>query len=633
MPSETASPDPAPAAATSASASTNDGAPAFRAGFQRWSRRVRSRLALSNVLTGAAIGLLIGAGVTVAAWQTRHGSLRPSGAAAGLLGAAVGLFVARKKRWSDPHVALYLDAKLDADEAISTAVEMEKRADDDGPARAVVLSHAAQALAGATRKKVRAPMLRPVHLALPLAAAAIAWVSTLPLPPAKAGALPPPGTDKVQLAQVAGLEKIIKLGELDARDEAQKERLKKLSEEAKRIREKLREGAEKREVQADIAKLRDSITAEKLSLGDGQQRAGMESALGKLGENPNFKEAEKALGDRDLVKFDDEMEKLANKLEKQDREQAKKTLEEAAEAAKKAGAPDVAKELEKQKQLMDERSKKGEKLRELAKELGDGLPEEGKEALKDFEGSGSGKDQQKLAEEMDKALGKMTPEQRKQLAENLKKKMASAPEESTGKGPSKKQLKEMAEQLGTPEGQKQLEEELKKMAEKPEPGSEEAERQKELGEAEEGAGEAEGEVNGTPMPMPVEGKDGKGGKDGKDKGGKEGKGKGGKDGKPGKDGGDPQAGHSEGGGPGDHAGQTGVIEGGDLKSRANAKINKGKPMPGMVMGRSAGKAGDTANLGGTGALGQAAPGEIGGVERSDVPEEYREQVGRYFQPK
>ncbi len=36
----------------------------------------------------------------------------------------------------------------------------------------------------------------------------------------------------------------------------------------------------------------------------------------------------------------------------------------------------------------------------------------------------------------------MTPEQRKQLAENLKKKMASAPEdEGTGKGPSKKQLR------------------------------------------------------------------------------------------------------------------------------------------------------------------------------------------------
>jgi len=33
-----------------------------------------------------------------------------------------------------------------------------------------------------------------------------------------------------------------------------------------------------------------------------------------------------------------------------------------------------------------------------------------------------------------------------------------------------------------------------------------------------------------------------------------------------------------------------------------------------------------------GALGAAGPGEVSGVNRSDVPEEYREQVGRYFEP-
>jgi len=56
-------------------------------------------------------------------------------------------------------------------------------------------------------------------------------------------------------------------------------------------------------------------------------------------------------------------------------------------------------------------------------------------------------------------------------------------------------------------------------------------------------------------------------------------------------------------------------------------------MPGMVMGRTAGRPGETANTQGSGALGTVAPDEVGGVERSDVPEEYREQVGRYFQPK
>jgi hypothetical protein len=76
-----------------------------------------------------------------------------------------------------------------------------------------------------------------------------------------------------------------------------------------------------------------------------------------------------------------------------------------------------------------------------------------------------------------------------------------------------------------------------------------------------------------------------------------------------------------------------VVDGQGVKSRATAKINKGRLMPGMVMGRTAGRPGETANTQGSGALGTVAPDEVGGVERSDVPEEYREQVGRYFQPK
>jgi hypothetical protein len=56
-------------------------------------------------------------------------------------------------------------------------------------------------------------------------------------------------------------------------------------------------------------------------------------------------------------------------------------------------------------------------------------------------------------------------------------------------------------------------------------------------------------------------------------------------------------------------------------------------MPGIVMGRTSARPGETANVQGTGALGAAGPNEVGAIERSDVPEEYREQVGRYFQPK
>ncbi|MCC6551692.1 MAG: hypothetical protein IT372_01560 [Polyangiaceae bacterium] len=603
----------------------------FRAAFARWSGRVRRRLALRIVLTGAAAGLALGAVGAGAAWKLRRGEMRPWAATAGLLGAAAGIAVARRRRWPDSSVALYLDGKLGSDETIATAVELD-RGEGSEPARAVVLSQAARALDGATSKAVRARVLHPWHAALPIAAAAIGYLSWIPLPPAPAGPTAPPGVEQVKIADLAGIEKIIKLAEVSARDDAQRERLKRLAEDAKKLREKLRNGMEKREAQADIARLRDAITAERLSLGDGQERQGMESALGKLGENPDMKGAQKALGDRDLVELDEEMERLANKLEKEDREQAKKTLEEAAEAAKKAGAPNVAKALEEQKKRLEELGKKTEKLKELAKALGDGLGEEGKQALGDLGKTGSGEDAQKLAESMEKALEGLSEAERKQLAENLKRQAEKAlPEGSAGEGPSKEQLKELAEQLGSPEGQKQLEEQLKEMAKAPAEGSEEGERQKALGDAEGGAGEAEGELGGRPMPVPVAGK-GNGSGDGSNGTGGQ-KGGAGKGGKGGKDEGQATPGHSEGGGPGDHQGQTAPVAGGDMKSRASAKINRGAPMPGMVMGRTAGRPGESANVRGEGALGQVAPDEVGAVERSEVPEEYREQVGRYFQPR
>lgn len=592
----------------------------FRSTFQRWSRRIRARIALEHALTGAAVGLVLGAAATTVAWQTRHGNLRPWSAAGGVLGAAVGLLVARRRRWDDQHVALYLDSRLGSAEAIATALELDAKdhGGDEAP-RAVVISQASGALERATSKSVRAPMWRGWHLAVPLAAGAIGFVSLLPLPPAPAAPPPPPGADKVQIAELAGLEKIIRLSDLDARDEAQKERLKKLADDARKLRDKLRSGIERREAQADIAKIRDGITAERLKMGEGEQRQGLESALGKMGENPDLKGAAKALGDRDLTSFDEQMEKLANKLESADRERAKKTLEEAAEAAKKAGAPDLAKALEEQKKLLDQRGKEADKLRELAKALGEGLSEDAKEALEDFNKQGGGKEQQKLAQKLEEALEKLTPEQRKQLAENMKKQVGKMGEEGAGMPPSKQQLKDLADQLDTAEGQKQLEEQLKKMAEEPGPESEESERQRGLDDAQRGAGEAEGQLGGVPMPAPMSG-----GPNGK------GSGKGGTD-----QNGAPNSGHTEGGGPGDKKGpgQTGVVEGDGLRARANSRLSKGKPMPGLVMGRTTGKPGETANVQGTGALGVVGPEEVGGVDRSNVPEEYREQVGRYFQPK
>jgi hypothetical protein len=55
-------------------------------------------------------------------------------------------------------------------------------------------------------------------------------------------------------------------------------------------------------------------------------------------------------------------------------------------------------------------------------------------------------------------------------------------------------------------------------------------------------------------------------------------------------------------------------------------------MPGSVTMYTQGKAGGTANTRGSGDLRVVGPSEVDGVERSDVPEEYRENVRQYFQP-
>src|SRR5262249_38174794 len=152
-----------------------------------------------------------------------------------------------------------------------------------------VVSQAVTALGRATSRAVRTPVLHPWHAVLPLSMAAVGWISIAPLPPLPAPAPAAPGADRIQLSQVAGLEKVVGLAEAKARDEAQRERLKKLADEAKRLRGALRVGMEKREAQAEIARLRDGIRAERLSLGDGEQRQGMESALGKLGDDPSLR--------------------------------------------------------------------------------------------------------------------------------------------------------------------------------------------------------------------------------------------------------------------------------------------------------------------------------------------------------
>jgi hypothetical protein len=580
----------------------------FERSFRRRARRVRGLLALRAVLFGLAGGAAGGAVLAAAAWWLRLGAYRPLALAAGVgVGLVAGAVLALKRRWSDSDVALYLDAKLGSAEAIVTAVEPR-----DSDAHATARERAATLLASRDARRTGPRVLTRLHALFPVASAAAVWLCVIPLPPRPAAPPPPPGAERVKLTELAGLERIEALAELGGANPAQDERLKKLAAEAKKLREDLAKGLEKREALARIARLRDEVAAERLRFGDRENRAGLDAAVSELERQKLTGKAGRALSEGDITAFDAEMQRLAALAEKNDRDAAKRALDEAQKAAKEKGANALAETLEREKKKLEEAEARMEALRELARELGSGLDEDGRRALGEANESGNPDAQRRLAEALDRALAGMTEEERKRLADRLRQNLGGG-----GEGQSnpmtKEELEDLAKRLEQKGAEDRLREELRELSRRD--PSEDARRERGLGEAERGGSDAERSLGAIPMPMNGAQGSGKGPQqEGAQSGSGDGKGQG------------------SGPGSGDHAGKTAPLDVKELRSKAGGRLLPGAPMHAGTLGRAPARTGETANQLGTGALGKVGPTEVGAVEGAEIPEEYREQVGRYFEP-
>ncbi len=585
----------------------------FRRAFVGFAARVHRRQALRHALTGAGFGLALGALAALGLWALRLGELRPFAAGVGALGAIAGALWAGKRRWSDNDVALYLDACLGSHETVTTALGASTHGASE-PALAHVLERATGVLGSADPARVKPRLWSRAQVILPVSVAAIAAISWIPLPAAKKPPPIAPGAESVRIENLKGLERIEALARLHGQNPEQDERLKKLAEQARKLRESLAKGLEKREALSEIAKLRDGIAAERLKLGDQQNRPGLDAALRAFGNNKALQDAQKALGNGDLTAFDEEMQKLANRAESSDRQAAKEALEEAAKEARSKGAKGLADALDAQRRLFEKRQAHADVLREFAEGMKGKLSAQAQEDLKEFGRSGSPQAEQRLSAGLEKALEGLTPEERKRLAERMQKQLQD--NDGDASPMSKKQLEDMAKKLSTEDGVQALEKQLHELA-KPE-ASDDAQREQGLGDADRGGSAAERGLGAMPIPMNGDSAPGANASEGTpgnaDKGGT------------------PGAGSEHDTGTGDHQGSTPEVAGKELRSKADARLQAGAPMHSATLGRAPARAGETANQVGTGTLGEARQTEVGAVDHADIPEEYREQVGRYFEP-
>ena len=566
-------------------------------------RPVQRARAARVVLAGGAVGLFLAAALGAASWWFRWGVPIVGWLGVAPLGMLVGAYFARRDRWTDANTALFLDARLASKESISTALELVAQGDQSPRAHHVVEA-ATRALATADPRALRLRIWHRLHALAPVAAvllALVAWAPRRTPPPTPV----PPGAELVR-GKVRALDRIAAVSELPARDEAQRRRLEAIAQRAKRLRDALDRGIEKRQALSELARIRDDIASERMSLGNDSNRAGRDEAIAALERRPETQAAAKALGNGDLVAFDEQMRRLARTTERDARAEAAHALEEARRAARARGADAVAQALDEQARRLAERAAASDALRELARSLEDSLSEDARRALEHFEKSGDPKAQLELSDALRQALEQLSDEERRRLAERLQERLGEAELEPM----TRERLQQWAQHLSTPQGRDQLLQALRELGQ--DELAEGARRQQGLDEAEREGAEAQRQLGGVPVPLATPGASRAEG--------------------PASKGVPQQGGPSRGGGEGLHAGKSDAVGGDALRAKAEARLDPHAPMRSATAGRTAARAGETANARGESTLGAVGPAEIDGIERSEVPTEYREQVGRYFAP-
>ncbi|HEX4335294.1 MAG TPA: hypothetical protein VH062_05235 [Polyangiaceae bacterium] len=580
--------------------------PGFRERFDAIARRVRRALLGRALLDGALGGAIASALVAVA--------LAASGKpvwwafAAIAAGAAYGVLVAARRRWSDADVALFLDARLGTDEVVTSA--LARGGDDAFHER--VAARAGDVLAGAPRRKLAPRLFFPLHALIPAAALVVVLAPRLvpARPVAIAASAHPPAQVKVKLDE---LRRVEALAAVAARTDEERARQQALAARARELAAQAEKGIDARDALDGLGKLRDGVNAERAE--NRTTAAGRQAAAQALARHAETASAADALRRADVVAFDAEMARVARSLETEARKTAAAALDEAREAAMAHGDAALAGALDEQRRLLKQRAADSAALRELSHLLGDALPKDARRELARLDReSGS---MEGLAEALASAAESLTPDERQKLAKAFAAQAAGAQPENAL---TKAELEKLGRALASKDARDALARALKEMASGN--ASEESARERALAAAEVAIGLAAGRISGDGNRGPDGTGDGDGKGDGNGHGTGDGNGKG--------DGNGTGDGNGHGGGQGHHAGTTPVVDGSSFIAKAEGTPTGGIPI-GIVPGSSPAVAA-AAVAARSEILGAARSRELGAVEHSNVPREYRDQVGRYFAP-
>ncbi|MGC4086465.1 MAG: hypothetical protein QM756_00950 [Polyangiaceae bacterium] len=166
-----------------------------------------------------------------AAWLAYVGPGRWFALGGSALGALGGAVLGLRRRWNQTEVALFLDARLGEAELVTSALGCRE---DSGERAATLRTRAEQSLSGFSKARLRLPAWSRWHaLSVPALAAAV-WLSLLPARVAVAANTP--GSKLLKRGDVPGLERIEALSGAPSLSAEDGERLKRLAEEARRLR-------------------------------------------------------------------------------------------------------------------------------------------------------------------------------------------------------------------------------------------------------------------------------------------------------------------------------------------------------------------------------------------------------------